>query len=123
MLAGFLPGVLIISIVGWAIIRAGVTLPLKRVFAVTNSILLYLAFVFLGKGIYNLQESGAFSAHPISWLPSHPALQQVFGFYPLIETAGAQLTLASALALVLLFYRRVMRNRLVGAKTAKPLAA
>ena len=123
VLAGFLPGVLIISIVGWAIIRAGVTLPLKRVFAVTNSILLYLAFVFLGKGIYNLQESGAFSAHPIPWLPSHPALQQVFGFYPLIETVGAQLALASVLVLALLFYRRVMRNGLVGAKPAKPLAA
>jgi high-affinity iron transporter len=123
VLAGFLPGVLIISVVGWAIIRAGVTLPLKRVFAVTNSILLYLAFVFLGKGIYNLQESGAFSAHPISWLPSHPALQQVFGFYPLIETVGAQLALATVLALVFVFYQRVLRTRKAGASTVKPLAA
>ncbi|MEX2281373.1 MAG: FTR1 family protein [Gemmatimonadota bacterium] len=123
VLAGFLPGVMIISIVGWAIIRAGVKLPIKRVFAVTNSILLYLAFVFFGKGIYNLQESGAFSAHPISWLPSHPALQQVFGFYPLIETVGAQLALATVLALVFMFYQRMLRMRKAGASNVKPLAA
>ena len=106
VLTGFVPGVLLIAIIGWAIIRAGVKLPLKRVFAVTNSILLYLAFVFLGKGIFNLQESGAFAAHPIGWLPSHPALQQLFGFYPLVETVAAQLVLGAVLLAVLVFYKR-----------------
>jgi FTR1 family protein len=123
VLAGFLPGLLIISLVGWAIIRAGVKLPLKRVFTVTNSILLYLAFVFLGKGIYNLQESGAFSAHPISWLPSHPALQQILGFYPMLETVLAQLALAIALLVMLMFYWRIMRARQAGAPSMKSLAA
>lgn len=106
VLTGFLPGILLIAIIGWAIIRAGVKLPLKRVFAVTNSILLYLAFVFLGKGIFNLQESGAFAAHPIRWLPSHPALQQVLGFYPLMETVLAQLALGALLIATLIFYKR-----------------
>ena len=111
VLSGFVPGMLVIAAVGWAIIRAGMKLPLKRVFAVTNSVLLYLAFVFLGKGIYNLQESGAFAAHPIPWLPSHPLLQQVFGFYPLMETLLAQLGLALLLTAALVVYRRQLRRR------------
>lgn len=124
VLTGFLPGLLVIAAVGWAIMRAGMKLPLKQVFAVTNSILLYLAFVFLGKGIYNLQESGAFSAHPIAWLPSHPALEQLFGFYPLMETVFAQCALASLLGLALLVYRRRMvRAREVAAARAHALAA
>lgn len=105
VLAGFAPGVIIISVIGWAVIRAGLKLPLKRVFAVTNTILLYLAFVFLGKGIFNLQESGAFAAHPIGWLPSHPLLQQLFGFYPLVETLLAQCALAVVLVFAVLAYR------------------
>jgi high-affinity iron transporter len=124
VLTGFLPGVLVIAAIGWAIIRAGMKLPLKQVFAVTNSILLYLAFVFLGKGIYNLQESGAFSAHPISGLPSHPALQQLLGLYPLVETILAQALLAVLLGLALIVYRRRMvRARAGAAARAEALAA
>jgi FTR1 family protein len=114
--AGFLPGVLVITAVGWAVIRAGVKLPLKRVFAVTNTILLYLAFVFLGKGVFNLQESGAFAAHPISWLPSHPALQQLLGFYPLVETILAQVVLAVLLTTAVIVYRL----RAIRVKTDRP---
>ena len=123
VLTGFVPGLLLISGVGWAIIRAGVKLPLKRVFAVTNSILLYLAFVFLGKGIFNLQESGAFAAHPIGWLPSHPALQQVFGFYPLIETIAAQAALALLLLLAVVFYRVKMAKAKAPAQKQAPAMA
>ena len=111
VLTGFVPGVLLIAAVGYGIIRAGMKLPLKRVFTVTNAILLYLAFVFLGKGIFNLQESGAFSAHPITWLPAHPALQQIFGFYPLVETIAAQLGLAVLLGAVLVVYRGKVAKR------------
>jgi FTR1 family protein len=124
VLSGFVPGLLVITAVGWAIIKAGMKLPLKQVFAVTNSILLYLALVFLGKGIYNLQESGAFAAHPIDWLPSHPALQQLFGFYPLAETVLAQSGLATLLGIALVVYRRQMlRARRVSAGREKALAA
>jgi FTR1 family protein len=124
VLTGFLPGLLVISAIGWAIIRAGMKLPLKQVFAVTNTILLYLAFVFLGKGIYNLQESGAFAAHPLGWLPSHPALEQIFGFYPLAETVVAQGALGTLLAVALIVYRRQMlRARRVSASREEALAA
>jgi high-affinity iron transporter len=120
--AGFLPGVLLISGVGWGIIQAGVKLPLKRVFGVTNTILLYLAFVFLGKGIFNLQESGVFAAHPISWLPANPVLQQLFGFYPLLETVLAQTLLAVLLVSVLLVYRAKVLPQRRKAESAAPRA-
>jgi high-affinity iron transporter len=124
VLAGFAPGTVLIALVGYAVIRAGLKLPLKRVFAVTNSILLYLAFVFLGKGIYNLQESGAFAAQPIEWLPAHPLLQQVFGFYPLLETVLAQLTLAALLVVALIVYRRqLVRVQQVAVTRPSGLAA
>jgi high-affinity iron transporter len=60
------------------------------VFAVTGSLLLYLAFVFIGKGVYNLQEAGLFAPHPLPWIPDHEALRQVLGLYPLAETILAQ---------------------------------
>ena len=106
VLAGFAPGLLLILVVGFAIIRMGLKLPLKKVFGVTNAILLYLAFVFLGKGIYNLQESGAFSPIPLSWIPDSAALQQVFGLYPVAQTVLAQLALATLLVGTWALYRR-----------------
>ena len=104
VLAGFAPGMLLILIVGFAIIRMGLKLPLRKVFAVTNAILVYLAFVFLGKGLYNLQESGMFSPLPLSWIPDSAALQQIFGLYPVAQTVLAQLALATMLFATWLIY-------------------
>ena len=92
-MAGFFPALAIILLVGYGIIKMGVKLPLKKVFAVTNAILLYLAFVMLGKGFYNLQEAGVFAPHPIRWIPYYSALRQVFGLFPLVETVVAQAAL------------------------------
>lgn len=106
VLAGFLPGVVLIVALGWGIIRLGLRLPLKRVFGVTNAILLYLAFVFLGKGIYALQEAGLFSPHPVAGAPDHGALRQILGFYPIAETILAQAAFVAALAVTWFLYRR-----------------
>ncbi|MGH7501178.1 MAG: FTR1 family iron permease [Longimicrobiales bacterium] len=104
--AGFAPGLVLILLTGTAIIRLGVKLPLKNVFAITNGILVWLAFVFLGKGLYNLQEAGLFAPRPIRWLPDHEALRQLFGFYPLAETVLAQSVFITFIAFTWLFYRR-----------------
>jgi len=123
VLVGFVPGLLLIVLVGAGIIRAGLKLPLKRVFACTNAILLYLAFVFIGKGLYNLQEAGLFAPHPIA-APDHPALRQMFGFYPLIETLAAQAALLFLLFGLYLWYRKRLSGQ--GPQTAplpEPLAA
>lgn len=98
VLAGFLPGLLLIIGLGTGVLRLGVRLPLRMLFGLTNGILLYLAFVFLGKGIYNLQEAGMFAARHLSWLPDHDLLRQLFGFYPTAETVLAQAVYLTLLA-------------------------
>ncbi len=117
ILAGFIPGALLIVLLGVAIIRAGVKLPLKKVFAGTNALLMYLAFVFIGKGLYNLQEAGVFAPHPLR-LPDHPALRQLFGFYPVAETLGAQLAFVALLAATyVISRRRIQRKQAAAAHT------
>lgn len=105
VLAGFAPGILIIAAIGYGIVRLGLRLPLKRVFGITGSVLLYLAFVFIGKGLYNLQEAGLFSPHPVPWMPDHEALRQLLGLYPLAEILLAQAGFLILLAAAALWHR------------------
>lgn len=121
VLAGFIPGLLVITGIGWGIIRMGLRLPLKRVFAATNAILLYLAFCFVGKGVYALQESGLFTPHPIAWLPSRPALEQLLGLYPVAETTLAQAAFVALVGLTYLGYRlRARRPAVARASAGEP---
>ncbi len=106
VLAGFLPGLILIVAVGVGIIRLGLRLPLTRVFRATNALLLYLAFTFVGKSLYNLQEAGLFAPHPVAWAPDSGILRQLFGIYPVAETLAAQAAFAVLVAGTYLVYRR-----------------
>jgi high-affinity iron transporter len=99
--------------VGVAIIRAGAKLPLKQMFGVTNAVLVYLSFVFVGKGLYNLHEAGVFAARQLP-LPDVQALELLFGWYPLVETTLAQALYLTLVATTFVFYKRrmVVANRL-----------
>ncbi len=123
VLAGFVPGLLLIVVVGFAIVRLGVRLPLRTLFGVTNLILIYLAFVFLGKGLYNLQEAGLFSPLPISWLPDSDALRQVLGFYPVAQTLLAQGALMVTLLLTFIVHRRRAMRAMAALTVAVAFAA
>ena len=50
--------------------RYGVRIPLRPFFAVTSALLYYMAFVFMGKGIRELQEGNVL---PITVVPGLPA--------------------------------------------------
>ena len=78
--------------------RYGVRIPLRPFFAVTSALLYYLAFVFMGKGIRELQEGNVVSITVIPGLPHVDAM----GIYPTVETLGAQLVLVALLAFALL---------------------
>lgn len=106
VLMGALPGALVIGAIGVGIIRMGVKLPLRKVFAVTNAILLYLAFTFVGKGLYSLQEAGLFAPHALHGVPDLMPLRQLLGIYPIAETLLAQLIFAAGVALTYVYYRR-----------------
>jgi high-affinity iron transporter len=92
---GILAGAAVLAVVYVAINRFGVRLPLKPLFGVTGALLYYMAFVFAGKGIAELQESGAIALTPVGWAPRLPAM----GIYPTVESLLAQ-GLLVALALV-----------------------
>jgi high-affinity iron transporter len=92
-------------LIGFAIVRLGTRMPLRAVFAVTNAILLYLAFVFLGKGLYNLQEAGVFSPQPVAWLPDSELLRQFGGLYPMQQTLTAQALFLALLVTTWAVYR------------------
>jgi high-affinity iron transporter len=106
IVGGMLTGALLLVGVYIAVNRFGVRLPLKPFFAVTSAFLYYMAFVFAGAGIAELQEAGFVSLTPVSWAPRLPAV----GIYPTAETLAAQGVLI-ALALVALLWTFVIAPR------------
>jgi hypothetical protein len=113
VLAGIVAGSVVLVGVYVAINRFGVRLPLKPFFAVTSAFLYYMAFVFAGKGIAELQEGGLVGTTILSWAPRIPAL----GIYPTAESLGAQAVLI-ALAVVALVWNFVIEPRRVRGVTA-----
>jgi len=106
VIAGFVPGALAIVAVAWGMVRLGLRLPIKVVFGLTNAILLYLAFVFLGKGLYSLQEAGLFSPTPLAGLPANRALELFLGYHPMAETLLPQAVFLTLLFATWVWYRR-----------------
>ncbi len=96
------------------VLRSGaVRIPIRAFFTVTSVLLYYLAFVFAGKGIRELQESGLVRATALSWLPTWEPL----GLYPTWESLGLQLVLVAAAAFSLV-YLFLLRRRPDGATAA-----
>jgi high-affinity iron transporter len=83
---GILAGSAVLVGVYIAISRFGVRLPLKPFFGLTSAFLYYMAFVFAGKGIAELQAGGLLPTNMLQWAPRVPAL----GIYPTIESVVAQ---------------------------------
>jgi len=76
-------------------------IPLKAFFTVTSILLYYLAFVFAGKGIVELQTAGVLNATPVKYIPTI----NVFGIYPTLQSLLIQgvLLLAALFAIIYLF--------------------
>jgi high-affinity iron transporter len=123
IVAGILLGSMAMVLVYVAINRFGLRLPLKPFFGVTSGFLYYMAFVFAGKGVAELQEGGFISTTFVSNGPRVPAL----GIYPTVESLLAQsvLVLLLVLALVWTFvvaprrYKRVGPRSTVGNDSAR----
>ena len=106
VVAGILAGAVVLVFVYIGINRFGVRLPLKPFFAFTSAFLYYMAFVFAGKGIAELQEGGLIGTTILPWAPRIPAL----GIYPTAESLGAQAVLVF-LAIVALVWNFVLEPR------------
>jgi high-affinity iron transporter len=107
--AGILLGSIAMVFVYVAMNRFGLRLPLKPFFGVTSGFLYYMAFVFAGKGVAELQEGGFISTTFVANGPRVPAL----GIYPTVESLLAQslLVLLLVLALVWTFVVAPRRSR------------
>ena len=108
--AGIVVGGAALTLVYIAINRWGVRLPLGPFFGVTSGFLYYMAFVFAGKGVAELQEGKLL---PTTYLLGWPRFDR-FGIYPTLETMLAQGVLAflAVVALVWIFViaRRTRAN-------------
>ena len=69
-----------------AINRWGMRIPMRPFFAVTGTLLYYMAFVFAGKGVAELQEGGYVGTTVLEWAPRAP----FFGIYPTAESLALQ---------------------------------
>lgn len=115
VLVGMVVGGVILVGVYIAIHRFGVRLPLKPFFGVTSGFLYYMAFVFAGKGIAELQEGSLVTT---TVLPGAPRLP-VLGIYPTAESLAAQ-GLLVLLALVALTWTFVLEPRRAQAAAPAP---
>ena len=86
IVGGIVLGSLVMVAVYVAINRFGLRLPLKPFFGVTSAFLYYMAFVFGGKGVAELQEGGYLPTTIIDGAPRVPAL----GIYPTVESLLVQ---------------------------------
>ncbi len=101
VLGGFTLGLISLTILCLLIIRSGVRIPLRPFFALTSAVLYYMAFVFAGQGIRELQEAGVVG---IRWVAGAPRLD-ILGVYPTLEGLVVQglLVLAVVFALAWTF--------------------
>jgi high-affinity iron transporter len=86
---GMLLGFAVLAVIFTFVYRFGVRIPLRPFFAVTSTLLYFMAFVFMGKGIKELQEGNAVS---VTGLPGFPHIEAI-GIYPTVETLLGQLLL------------------------------
>ena len=108
VLAGILAGGVGLVVVYLAISRFGMKVPLKPFFAVTSAMLYYMAFVFAGKGIADLQESGLVRTTVVEWAPRIPVL----GIYPTVQSLLLQFLLVVLLVIAVVW---LQRDRFTGA--------
>jgi high-affinity iron transporter len=97
VLVGFVLGLVLLVGLCVGIYRVGVRVPLRPFFALTSAILYYMAFVFAGSGVRELQEAGVVSVTPVAGIPTIDLL----GVYPTVESLAVQAVLAIALVLAL----------------------
>jgi high-affinity iron transporter len=86
---GMFAGFAVLGVIFTLFYRFGVRIPLRPFFATTSVLLYYMAFVFMGKGIRELQEGNVVS---ITVLPGFPHIEAL-GLFPSVETLLGQAVL------------------------------
>ncbi|WP_240222108.1 FTR1 family protein [Rheinheimera hassiensis] len=100
-IAGIVAALVALSVLGVAMFKFALKLPLKTFFGSTAVLMIVLAVVMVGKGVVALQEAGTMPISPlqlptISWL----------GIYPTVQGLAAQLLLLVAAVALLVYQQR-----------------
>jgi len=86
VVGGIALGAAVLVILYVAINRYGMRLPMKSFFGVTGALLYYMAFVFAGQGVKDLQEAGLVGLTVLEGWPRWPQL----GIYPTVQSLALQ---------------------------------
>lgn len=113
--AGIVVGFALLAVIFTLFYRFGVRIPLRPFFGVTSVLLYYMAFVFTGKGIRELQEGNAIPATFIAHFPTIDWL----GVSPTWQTLIAQLILLVLFAFAVL--KTFWPRRSVALPTVEPV--
>ena len=111
---GVIVGFAALTVIFTLFYRFGVKIPLRPFFSVTSALLYFMAFVFAGRGIKELQEGNFVSATRIPGFPTVNAI----GMYPTVETTLAQLLLV--LAFIFAIVKTFWPSRSVSLPTMPP---
>ena len=102
VVGGLLVGAVALALVYLGIYRFGLKVPLRPFFGISGAMLYYMAFVFAGKGVADLQEAGLVKTSVIEWAPRIPVL----GIYPTLESLALQLLLIVLLIVAVVWLQR-----------------
>ncbi len=86
VVTGFLVGLVALGIVYVLFVRLGMRIPMRQFFFATSIFLYYLAFVFAGSGVAELQRAGWIPVTPVAGVPQIDFI----GLYPTGESLTAQ---------------------------------
>jgi high-affinity iron transporter len=86
---GIAAGGVVLALIFTLFYRYGVKIPMRPFFAVTSVLLYYMAFVFMGKAVRELQEGNIIGITVIRGFPNLPSM----GIFPSIETLAGQAAL------------------------------
>jgi high-affinity iron transporter len=114
---GIVAGFVALAVIFTLFYRFGVKIPLRPFFSVTSVLLYYMAFVFTGKGIKELQEGDLV---PISAIRGFPHVEWL-GLYPTWQGVLAQLVLLLLFAFAVL--KTFWPKRSVALPTVMPTSA
>jgi high-affinity iron transporter len=114
---GIVLGFAALAVIFTLFYRYGVRIPLRPFFSVTSVLLYYMAFVFMGKGVRELQEGNAM---PITLIPGFPHVEAL-GLYPTWQTVLAQLLLLALFVFALA--KTFWPKRSVSLPTVEPNAS
>jgi high-affinity iron transporter len=113
---GLLVGFGALAVVFTLFYRFGVRIPLRPFFATTSVLLYYMAFVFMGKGIRELQEGNVMT---ITVIPGFPHVEAL-GLFPSVETLLGQALLVALFVFALA--KTFWPKRAVALPTIEPTA-